>query len=187
MSRRIKVIIGVVAVLVVLYAIGASDQQSSKVALAGAATPTATPAANTPASTAPSTAPTIGPTETPTPEPTPAVTPTAAPTDTPAPKPVVLLSLSGSGIKNSKTFNSSGDSVDVVYTFNCSSFGSQGNFIVDFYGASDFGPDFPDGIVNELAKSGSNTTTEYLNGATGPFHVSMNSECKWTVKVIGLR
>lgn len=74
--------------------------------------------------------------------------------------------------------------MDVTYTFNCSNFGSEGNFQIYFYGANLFG--IPDILANDLAKKGGDTTTEYLNGATGPFHLEMNSECKWTVKVIGM-
>jgi len=108
------------------------------------------------------------------------------PTRTPLPTPPTLLSISGSGIKTSKTFSWSGGSVDLTYTFNCSNFGSQGNFQIYFYGANSFDPTLPDILANDLAKSGGDTTTEYLNGATGPFHMEMNSECKWTVKVVGM-
>jgi len=104
----------------------------------------------------------------------------------PPPTPGTLLSISGSGIKSSKEFAASGDSVDVTYTYNCSSFGAEGNFIINFYGANSLGPDIPDGIANDLGMSGGDTSTEYLNGATGPFHLEVNSECKWTVKVIGM-
>jgi len=99
---------------------------------------------------------------------------------------VTLLSLSGSGIKSSKTFEFSGDSVDVIYTFDCSDFGYAGNFQIYFYGASLLGPSVPDILANDLAMSGGDTTTEYLYGATGPFHLEMNSECDWTVKVVGM-
>jgi hypothetical protein len=108
------------------------------------------------------------------------------PTRTPLPTPPTLLSISGSGIKTSKTFSWSGGSVDLTYTFNCSNFGSQGNFQIYFYGASILGPTVPDILANDLAAKGGDTTTEYLNGATGPFHLEVNSECNWTVAVTGM-
>ena len=99
--------------------------------------------------------------------------------------PTTLLSLSGSGIKSSKSFSASGDSVDVAYAFDCANFGGSGNFQVMFYGASALGPTLPDILANALSAKGTDTTTEYLNGATGPFHIEINSECDWTVKVTG--
>jgi hypothetical protein len=155
---------------------------------ASAATATPTVAATTaPTATAAVTA-TPGPTAVPTqtPSPTPVPTPTPRPTATPTPRPVptfaTLLTLSGTGIKSSKSFNWSGHSIDVDYSFNCSNFGTKGNFILMFYGANSLGPTVPDILVNDVADKGGSTTTEYLHylsGSTGPFHVDVNSECQW--------
>ena len=93
----------------------------------------------------------------------------------------VLLSLKGNGIKNSKPFTASGDSLDLAYTFDCKAFGDAGNFAVTLYDQS--------GLallaVNELAKSGKDTQTVYLANTTAPFHIEINSECAWTVTVTG--
>ncbi len=114
---------------------------------------------------------------------TPAPSPRPAPTPVPKPTAKTLLSFKGSGIKSSKPFHASGDSVDVVYTYNCSNFGFDGNFQVYFYGAGLFGG--PDIVVNELGMSGKSRTTEYLDGASGPFHIEVNSECNWSVVIVG--
>ena len=164
LSRRGKVVVIVVVVLL-LAAAGASGNTSK-------ANPNASAAA---VASQPSAAVTPAPTQA-------AATP--APTQAAA---VTLLSLTGNGIKTSKSFSATGDSVDVVYTFNCASFGQTGNFQIMFYGASPFGPTMPDILANALALKGGDTTTEYLNGASGPFHVEINSECAWAVKVVGTR
>lgn len=208
-DRRVR--IGASLVLAVVYLasmeyIGLNEKPStqpgatSTTAIAAAASPTASVAAPatptvvatsaptaTPAPT-PTPVPTAVPTQTPspTPVPTPTPRPTAVPTRTSLPTPPTLLSISGSGIKSSKTFSWSGDSVDLTYTFNCSNFGSQGNFQIYFYGASILGPTVPDILANDLAAKGGDTTTEYLSGSTGPFHLEVNSECKWTVAVTGM-
>jgi hypothetical protein len=162
--RRNIVIVAVA--LVVLAAIGSamgkSQPSASPATVIASPVPTATASAETAAPVA-----------------------LATPAATPEPTPRVLLSLSGNGIKTTKSFRASGDSVDLVYAFNCAAFGSQGNFAVMFYGASLGGPALPDILVNALAAKGSDTSTEYLNGAPGPFHLAINSECAWTVKVTG--
>jgi hypothetical protein len=198
-DRRVR--IGASLVLAVVYLasmeyIGLNEKPStqpgatSTTAIAAAASPTvsiAAPATPTMVATsAPTATPAPTPTPSPTAAPTPTPSPTAVPTRTPLPTPPTLLSISGSGIKTSKTFSWSGDSVDLTYTFNCSNFGSQGNFQIYFYGVSILGPTVPDILANDLAAKGGDTTTEYLNGSTGPFHLEVNSECKWTVAVTGI-
>ena len=164
--------IAAVVVLVVLAAIGSAAGQptsSSPPATAGATAGTAASAAATNAPLAVATVAAIA---------QPSIPAPAATAKT-------LLAITGNGIKTSKSFRASGDSVDVTYSFNCAAFGSQGNFQIMFYGASALGPTMPDILANALAAKGSDTTTEYLNGATGPFHVEINSECSWSVRVIG--
>ena len=95
--------------------------------------------------------------------------------------PQVLLSFSGNGIKNSQPFTASGDTVQVVYSFDCSAFGSQGNFQADLVGSDGL----PNSIANALAASGKDTTTIYLHGMSGPYHVEVNSECSWSLTVSG--
>ena len=167
--------IAAVVVLVVLAAIGSAaghPTSSSPPAAAGATAGTAAGAAVTSAPLAVATVAAIA-------------QPSSPPPVAPAATTKTLLAITGNGIKTSKSFRASGDSVDVTYSFNCAAFGSQGNFQIMFYGASALGPTMPDILANALAAKGSDTTTEYLNGATGPFHVEINSECGWSVKVIG--
>jgi hypothetical protein len=95
----------------------------------------------------------------------------------------VLLSLNGNGIKNSKPFTASGDSLVLAYTFDCKAFGHAGNFAVTLYDQS--GLALLAVGVNELAKSGKDTQTAYIANTTAPFHLEINSECAWTVTVTG--
>ena len=128
-----------------------------------------------PTTATPNSAPAITPAPTAQPTPAPTPTPTAAPT------PTALLTLKGNGIKNSKTFTASGDSVDVAYNFDCKGFGSQGNFIAHLVDASGSA----DSIANALASKGSDSTTVYLSGTEGPYHVEVISECSWSLTVSG--
>jgi hypothetical protein len=104
------------------------------------------------------------------------------PPPTPAATPGVLLTLSGNGIKNSGPFTASGDSVQVAYTFDCTAFGGKGNFIAHLVGSDGA----PNGIANELAASGKDSTTVYLSDMTGPYHVEVISECSWSLTVTGM-
>jgi hypothetical protein len=88
-----------------------------------------------------------------------------------------LLAVSGSGTKTSGEFTTSRDKFQINYNFNCSSFGSQGNFQIYVYEGSAL----VDVAVNDLAASGADTTFEYQGAGT--FHLQMNSECTWTVEV----
>ncbi len=99
-----------------------------------------------------------------------------APKAKPKPKPAAktVLTESGHGIKSTRTFTVDGD-WDLHYTYNCTSFGAQGNFIV-----SDGGLGF---YVNELGKKGSDVT--HLHDGD-QMHLEINSECSWTVKVIDI-
>ena len=62
----------------------------------------------------------------------------------------------------------------MAWSFNCSNYGSQGNFQVSINGSTgDIGP-------NELSTSESGT--DYYTD-TGVFSLSVNSECNWTITV----
>lgn len=89
--------------------------------------------------------------------------------------PVTLLTLSGNGIKNSQTFTTTGPWT-IAYSYDCSSFGSQGNFAITVADSSGGLKGVP---VNELGAKGSSSTQDY---DTGDLHLEMNSECAWTVK-----
>lgn len=103
-----------------------------------------------------------------------AVATTQAPAAVPAK--TVVLKVSGSGIKNTKSFTT-GDDWSIKYSFNCSDFGSQGNFQVYVY-TDDQLSDTP---VNALAEKGSDTT--YEHGDSGTQYLEVNSECSWSLTV----
>jgi len=113
----------------------------------------------------------------------------------PAPKypvivvPQVLVNQSGSGAADLPVFTIPTINVKdwtLAWSYNCSSFGTQGNFIISIYvsqGGDPYNqgtPDVADPGVNELGSSGSNTET-YTDA--GMFALKVNSECSWTVKV----
>lgn len=83
----------------------------------------------------------------------------------------VVLTESGVGIKQTARFTTDAD-WDLTYSYNCSKFGSTGNFIV-----SD-DTDMP--LVNELNEKGSSVTHQHSSGS---HYLSVNSECSWTIKV----
>lgn len=93
-----------------------------------------------------------------------------------APAKTVVLKLSGSGIKTTKTFTT-GDDWSIAYTFNCVSFGMKGNFQVYVY----TGGQMADVPVNALAEKGSDVT--YEHESSGSHYLEVNSECSWTVTV----
>jgi hypothetical protein len=100
-------------------------------------------------------------------------------TATPSPIPiatVTLLDLTGNGRKDSQRFTPTA-AWTIRYTFDCSTFGYPGIFQVYVWrGSSDLV-----GVgVDELALSGSSSTTQY---ATGDVHLQVNSLCDWHVIV----
>lgn len=88
----------------------------------------------------------------------------------------VVLQVSGSGIKSTKQFTVA-DNWSLKYTYDCSSFGTQGNFQVTEQGGDNDG--MP--LVNELGNKGSDVT--YQHSDAGQHSLSVNSECSWTVTV----
>jgi hypothetical protein len=133
-----------------------------------------------------------GPTVTVTKSAAPAATVTVTATATAAaPKPVsgeapaslVLYSQSGQGIYTGRGFTLSGP-VNVAYTYDCSRFGTSGNFIGDLQTA-DWGTGSGDYQIfaNELGTGGSKETTVYPADSGASYHLAVNSECDWTVKV----
>lgn len=100
----------------------------------------------------------------------------AAPATTAAPVKTSVLQISGSGIKNTKSFTT-GPDWSIKYSFDCANFGNQGNFAVSVYTADELS-DVP---VNALAEKGSDTT--YEHGDSGTQYLAINSECSWTVTV----
>jgi hypothetical protein len=102
----------------------------------------------------------------------------AAATRAPTARPRTLLDLKGSGIRRSKRFTATGDWT-ITYSYDCSSFGSAGNFIGSVH---DSGGGLVDLLASELGKKGSGTLHGYLPGT---YYLEMNSECSWHVKVTG--
>lgn len=91
-----------------------------------------------------------------------------------APAKTVVLTKSGEGLVKTKSFTV-GDDWSLTYSFDCSSFGMQGNFQVY--------EDYPDGqvLVNALAKKGSDVT--YQTGDAGKHSLEVSSECDWKITV----
>lgn len=87
--------------------------------------------------------------------------------------------MSGSGIQNTRTFTVPA-SWQVQYSFDCSSFGTSGNFIVSVYNVD--GSPSLDNIadVNRLSLSGNGTQYYYVGGT---YYLSVNSECDWSIAV----
>jgi hypothetical protein len=122
--------------------------------------------------------------------PAPAATASAPPSPSPsaaalaAPKKHVLIRFTGSGIENSAPFNVGSSPLTVHYSFNCASMGQAGNFIADLlYGnQANFSSD-DQSIANDLAMSGAQTTTVYPQDAGKGYHLAVNSECDWRIRV----
>ena len=102
-----------------------------------------------------------------------------------------LLAVKGTGNQTSSSFQASGASVNVNWTYNCASASvapgssaGSGTFSLNFYGAEG-SPALSDQLVSEFGASDSGTTNEPLNGAKGPFHFEVDSDCTWSVTVLG--
>lgn len=88
----------------------------------------------------------------------------------------VVLQTSGNGQKTTKTFTVAAN-WSVKYTYNCASFGTQGNFVVMEHGnALDGLP-----IVNTSGNKGSDVSYQHSDG--GQRSLEVNSECDWTLTV----
>ncbi len=85
----------------------------------------------------------------------------AAPTSSaPPPAPKTLYGpLKGSGIKKSATFTTSGEWT-LQYSYDCSNFGSKGNFQVMEY---DSAGNLTDVLVNELDKGGTDSVPQHAD------------------------
>lgn len=90
----------------------------------------------------------------------------------------VLLRVKGNGTKTTQKFTAKGD-WDLAYTYDCSNFGQQGNFIVMVYG-DDNNMSLSNEGVNLLGMKGHDVTHEHHGGT---YYLSVNSECGWTLKV----
>ena len=80
-----------------------------------------------------------------------------------------------------RAVSASGDSVDVTYDYTCTECGQlHAQLLRDPRSAL-----LPDVLAKRIRHDGSGTTTESLNGATGPFHVEVDSACAWSIEVVG--
>ncbi len=114
------------------------------------------------------------------------VTPQATHAAKPRPPaaPVVLVNLSGSGIRNSAPFTVSSGTLTVSYSYNCASFGGRGNFVADLLSGNQSSLNSDDqSIANALGSSGAATTHVYPTMVGSKYYLSVNSECSWTVIV----
>lgn len=100
-------------------------------------------------------------------------------TQAPPAGPKVLLKVNGNGIKKTQIFTT-GAEWTLGYSYDCSGFGGQGNFIVTEY---DSGGDPTDVLVNALDAKGSDTVPQH--GDAGSHYLEINSECSWSVTVTG--
>jgi hypothetical protein len=83
---------------------------------------------------------------------------------------VVALAVSGQGSASPST-----GTVTAHYSYNCGSYG-QGNFIADMTDGSD-----DQSIANALGTGGSQTTTLYPTDQGSQYHLTVDSECTWTI------
>lgn len=100
-------------------------------------------------------------------------TPVAKATATPAPK-GPILQLQGNGSKSSDDFNVPSQ-WHFDWSYDCTSFGSTGNFVVTFTGNGGFVSG-----VNQLGTKDSGTDTYH---SSGTYHLEIISECSWSVTV----
>jgi hypothetical protein len=90
----------------------------------------------------------------------------------------VLLDKTGSGINTTTKFSAASD-WQIVWSYDCSGAGGNGNFQVYVYNSDG---SLNDVAVNELGAKGSDTTNEHQGGT---YYLQMNSECNWHVIVKG--
>lgn len=160
--RRRTAIIGSAGGLVLGLIIGAAGHGTSKTTNTATGTPSATTTV-TATVTVQNAAPAVAHTS--------AVPP---PSTTAAPKPAVVFTTTGDGIKKTESFTT-GPDWSVAYTFDCSNAGGQGNFVLQVDG------DLGDMLANALSAKGADTS--YEHDAAGSHYLSVNSECDWTLKV----
>jgi nucleoid-associated protein YgaU len=94
----------------------------------------------------------------------------------------VLAHLSGNGIANSVPFLVTASPVTATYTYDCSAAGGSGNFIADMETPNQSSLSSDDqSIANALGAGGTATTTLYPTDTGQNYHLSVNSECSWSV------
>jgi hypothetical protein len=169
---RHKVLTSLTAIVVLIVVIAISTSPSNKPA--EASTPTVTTVSIPPP----------GNIVTGTPAPTHAPA-TSAPAPTPKAQPSaphVLIKMSGNGQGSSAPFLVNTSTVTATYTYNCSALGQSGNFIADMVNGNQASLNSDDqSIANALGAGGSATTTLYPTNVGQDYHLTVNSECTWSV------
>jgi hypothetical protein len=92
-----------------------------------------------------------------------------------------LVTLAGTGDQTSDPFQASGESVDVKYSYTCT---EPSSFTLSFYGTNGSAA-LPDILIDDFGAQGEDEILEPLNGADGPFHFDVVSQCDWSVTVSG--
>ena len=111
-----------------------------------------------------------------------ATQPAAAAAAHPAASSGVLISFSGSGIRNSAPFVVNSSTVTARYSYDCSAFGTSGNFIASMVsGSPSYGTYDDQTIANALGSGGSQTSTVYPQDQGTSYHLEVNSECSWSI------
>ena len=107
------------------------------------------------------------------------VTATVTYTPPPPPPPTTVFSLNGSGIKNTPDFVVSSAEWVIHYSYDCSAYGSSGNFAISV-SSTNGGPADGDVAANEIGASGNSSSVEH---GAGTYYLAINSECNWQVVV----
>jgi hypothetical protein len=90
--------------------------------------------------------------------------------------------MSGNGQGSSAPFLVTTSTVTAAYTYNCSASVGSGNFIADMVNGNPGSLNYDDqSIANALGKGGSATATLYPTNVGQDYHLTVNSECAWTV------
>ena len=96
--------------------------------------------------------------------------------------PHVLIKMSGNGQGSSAPFLVTTSTVTATYTYNCSASGGSGNFIADMVYGDQASPNSDDQLIaNALGTGGSATVTLYPTNVGQDYHLTVISECTWTV------
>ncbi len=96
--------------------------------------------------------------------------------------PHVLIKMSGNGQGSSAPFLVTTSTVTATYTYNCSASGGSGNFIADMVYGDQASPNSDDQVIaNALGTGGSATVTLYPTNVGQDYHLTVISECTWTV------
>jgi hypothetical protein len=89
------------------------------------------------------------------------------------------LAVHGKGIKKTALFAVPAEWT-LAYSYDCAAFGYAGNFAVTEYKATG---SMVDVLVNELGDKGSDTSAQHADA--GQRYLEVNSECDWSMKVVG--